>query len=359
MKRKKQAYKAQWMANKRAKERENRRQMYVPPISKRQRIYDAALLVKNHFPAKSLKLLSPAKIGKTNHDYGEHFRTLRFKRGGILNIGFSYESAQKFRAFGEKQGRRMCKTSRKHLPFMEKVKQSFLQSQFANDVSKAVLKTMRISCIDGAQTQSHTDTLRSHTHNYVLFHGADCHLKVFRWPNFHSSIVLLKGNPYIAIEYSACSGLIMYGMTRDGSMDMAIRYLFAAEVIAEIQPFGELPFAVVGIVEGKLQTMKMPSKTAVDLIPKVSALKLVSLEEAFAMMTRVEMKRPYRAVRIGKANQWVKFSAWKHRHEHVGNPNVPRTSVFFRDLREQPTSGFLKRNAKKPNYIHITNIRQI
>jgi hypothetical protein len=110
---------------------------------------------------------------------------------------------------------------------------------------------MRVSAIMGARTKLHTDKFNGPYKSYVIFHTNDtnpCYLKYFLFPKFRTS---LKGRHFIPVGYSERKLIILIGLKND-SID-AQKYEVPVEAIDLIEPFGNLPYAVIGIKGGVLQ----------------------------------------------------------------------------------------------------------
>jgi hypothetical protein len=78
-----------------------------------------------------------------------------------------------------------------------------------------------------------------------LFHTGEG----FQFPKFRSSIVILKGRHFIPVGYSGRSGIRLIGLQEDSSA--APKYEVPVEALAMLEPFGNLPYAVIGM-KGKL-----------------------------------------------------------------------------------------------------------
>jgi hypothetical protein len=132
-------------------------------------------------PKQGLKLLKAEDVGITVKDYGNQQADLNFAMNGpvgamtgVLNIGLQYESDQKLKYHGA-GGWSYCLNSMKYMPYLEKVRASWLGS-FGDCITGSALETLRVAFICGAHTLPHTDQFRGVTDNYFLPHGEGCQL---------------------------------------------------------------------------------------------------------------------------------------------------------------------------------------
>lgn len=99
-------------------------------------------------------------------------------------------------------------------------------------------------------------------------------------------------------------------------------------------PVGELPFIVVGIVQGKLQVAPMRNQYIVS--SKEYTLRTVNEVHTKIVLNPNYPNRMYQV--ISTAFQWGNFSSWRYAHWVSAGHLVPRIAVFYRFLRENPSS---------------------
>ena len=75
-------------------------------------------------------------------------------------------------------------------------------------------------------------------------------------------------------------------------------------------------------------------------------LLLISWQRALAVYETKRSIPPRRKVFLREPHQWHKFCAWKYIHRVLlpASPNVLRTQVYFRSIREVTTSANLKKD---------------
>jgi hypothetical protein len=235
------------------------------------------------------------------------------------------------------KGRSKCQLSEKHSSYVEEVGDSM--ATLYPYLTQETLETIRVASIKGARTRCHTDSFGGLTENYVTFHGTGAGLVVHRFPSFRTSVVLLRGRPYIPMAYSERTGLKMYSLHASN----AEKFLFPADAVDELQPFGNIPYVVAGIKKGKLQVVatnegpkRYESCADFQQISVKEAYKLASLAKNLVTKNRKGKHSSYKIQ--GKMGKWSKFEAWRYRHEFYGDPFVCRTHVYFRLVRT-PISG--------------------
>jgi hypothetical protein len=122
----------------------------------------------------------------------------------------------------------------------------------------------------------------------------------------------------------------------DGSAEEATFYYFDAKVITELQPYGNLPFAVVGLKGRKLQVINLDDEFV--LYQKELKFMTYTLQHSFNLAANDPATFPLRRLkRLRTRDKWMPFTAWKHRHCWVGDPMLLRLHCFFRLIREVPT----------------------
>ena len=78
--------------------------------------------------------------------------------------------------------------------------------------------------------------------------------------------------------------------------------------------------------------------------------------EAVAKAKPVSKKPWKRVVVLKKLNTWMLFKAYMYRHWWVGNHMTLRYHVFFRSIREVPTSSNVNRKGQKINYVDARDL---
>lgn len=120
-----------------------------------------------------------------------------------------------------------------------------------------------------------------------------------------------------------------------------------ASAVSALQPFGTLPFVVIGVKQGKLQIVNHNSqaKTEQDRvkpmpIEKWSTLELVTLSKAIDIAKSNRCGFPRRGERhLCMPSKWMAFEPWKYMHYWQGNTKLLRHHVFFQLIRQIPSSG--------------------
>lgn len=136
----------------------------------------------------------------------------------------------------------MCEESEKHHEFIKCCYDSIFAQ---HEISKGILKYLRINIVRGARTLEHTDTMRGPTDNFMLIEpGSGFRLRVRMFPKFRSSVVLYERKKYIPNEISN-EGLIMIGEIEWGKRVAPMYYRFHESVIDDLKPFDDLEMHVV------------------------------------------------------------------------------------------------------------------
>jgi hypothetical protein len=217
------------------------------------------------------------------------------------------------------------------------------------DTKKLNMETLRVTSICGANTLAHTDSCRGVTPNWLMFHGEGGELTVKIFPSFRCSVVNLRGKLYIPAGYSSSSGLRMYGLDKN----KAYKYEFPPSDLQSLIPFGDLPYAVIGLKKGKMQIINLNNFST---IPSSKDLKLVTFLEAVdacSQNPKDKFVRTERTKKLREPHKFHQFHAWKHIHYYTGSPHVPRTHAHLRPLRTDPTGSYYKRK-NTPNFFTIT-----
>jgi hypothetical protein len=301
------------------------------------------------------KLTVMSQPGNANTDYGQHMMTLNYseefkasqpKGVGSIRLGMSYDTDSK----GLHENRARCLCSQQSIHFLLAVR----ESMFARSGPPAKglnWEKFRVNTIVGAQTKPHNDNFRGATPAYVMIHKTPnptagvglFGIRIWMWPEMHTSVVQYKGMYLIPHHYSE---------TRDSFACIAVNcegtcyfQLFACKVLKEIEPFGKFDtqFVVCGIKQGKLQVVMNSHYQDYEEftdIPSPKHLPLVSFASAVEIAANnPQHERPkclYKT--LTKPGTWHLMFAWRFIHEVVGDPMTPRTHLFFRQIRELCTS---------------------
>jgi hypothetical protein len=110
----------------------------------------------------------------------------------------------------------------------------------------------------------------------------------------------------------------------------ATYYLFPSDDISHLEPFGDLPFAVVGIKQGKIQVIYLKAKLRLyqkplefDTITFSESVEMAKMERVYELpIPRFEYKE--------KEGVWMQFTAWKFCHCWTGNHMKLCHHAFFR-----------------------------
>jgi hypothetical protein len=96
---------------------------------------------------------------------------------------------------------------------------------------------------------------------------------------------------------------------------------------------GNLPFVVVGIKEGKLQTIDF--KEGYKEYSKPLTFTMKSISDAFNPSEGNPSKKPSNSFKIFRgAYEWKAFRPWQFIHSFFGEADTPRTHAFFVPIRE-------------------------
>ena len=188
-----------------------------------------------------------------------------------------------------------------------------------------------------------------------MFHDPGGAITLKTYPLFRCSVVSLHGRLYIPMNYSEIQGLKMYGHPLHDASKGVLRFLFPKEALDELEPYGNLNYAVVGIRAGKLQYLPFNEGYKVynspTCLPTTELDRLLSSSEG----QRVTSK-PRQTVRhLKKIHEWHKFEGWKYIHYFSGAAICARrTNVFFRPIREVPTGANYQFAADVPNFVNVS-----
>jgi len=175
------------------------------------------------------------------------------------------------------------------------------------------------------------------------------------FPAFKTSVVSIGGALFVPHSYSSASGECRCIGEDPNRPGCPIFYIFADTIIDAMQPFGRLPWGVVGWKkDGTIQVI--PNTEPPKLYTKPLTFQTVTwhdLIEAASLPENKQHKKPRNRIkRLDKTNCWQAFDAYKFRHWWAGNNLVLRHHAFFRNIREVPTSSNVIRKGKTINYIN-------
>jgi hypothetical protein len=327
-------------------------------------------------PLHLLKSPKAETAGKSGSDYGQHQQALNYNyhqidtcgkiqdvRVGSLSIGLSYDGDWKITA----NRRIRCLQSEKHLDYLQAVKSSLELGRGLIPLRlKPFLETMRVNLLRGPNTRWHTDAFKGVTNNYLLIDddgksGSDVgFLSVDRSISFRCSVVRFKDSFYIPVSYSDSNStlrMVGFGNMAEASYDEgetckhhATFYLFSSKVFDQLIPYGNLPFAFVGIIKGSLQVVQLQEK--LRLFQKPLKFDTVKFHECIAFAKQSPSQtRKSRYKNLGARGKWMVFNAWQFRHRWNGNNLLIRHHVYFRLIRQIATGGNIIAKGKYPNFV--------
>jgi hypothetical protein len=140
------------------------------------------------------------------------------------------------------------------------------------------------------------------------------------FPKFRSSIVILKGRHFIPVGYSERNETRLIGLKND-STD-AQKYEVPVEAMDLLEPFGNLPYAVIGIKGGVLQVCPTDSY---QVFSKPLCFPTKSFQEALHDASKNPVtKKPRKSHYNLKApNEWASF------HHSFYRTNMPGESFVY------------------------------
>jgi hypothetical protein len=297
-------------------------------------------------------------IGNKNADYGARLVTLNYKydkidddgrmdghRIGTLDLGNLFDSDKNFKT-AQPAGRFQCLKSIKYRKYLETI-QSSLQSctQFPREYLP-FLDCMRTSIVRGAETRSHTDALRGVTDNFIKIQDdrpgeskRGC-LRIDKSVKYRCSVVLYKGNHYIPMSHRGAAGseIMMIGVGRGQDLlsddaSCVTKHIFDSSIARELVTVGDLPFAVVGLLQHKnLQIIDFDASLKKYEFPLVfKMINFQSCVDSAVQMGTVKPRNQF--VYLAKRDVWLRFKGWKYSHCWVGDPLPIRHHAFFRLIR--------------------------
>jgi hypothetical protein len=265
--------------------------------------------MKEKFPSGSLSMLASHRLEDRQRNYGGIFHTLNFptrshhlesgseSKIGKLSIGNRFETDNKIDAA---DGRTRCLVSHHHDVFLGSVtfslrltmrRRQILADNSARDL---FLEYLRVTAINGARTLPHTDSLRSVTPNFIIFHDNGGELKNDKTVQFKCSLVLLRGRLFIPhVRYCPLQLSELYGVEaannqpvhppEDGiSAPLKVRrYVVPAACLDELITCALLPFAVVGTKKGLLQVIDLTESCYPRVYSFLSEVKTLSWNDAW------------------------------------------------------------------------------
>jgi hypothetical protein len=231
-----------------------------------------------------MKKPNEVTAGKSCADYGGHELALNFPyqqidssgkmnnvKVGSATIGLMYDGDWKTAA---NDGRTRCLVSQKNLDYLTAVKSSLeFGSLLPPQLTAPLRETMRLNLLRGAQTLWHTDAFKGATNNYLKIDDDGKSgdgvgfLTVDESISFRCSVVMYNDRLYLPVSYSEATKtlrMVGFGVRTEPSYealeecaDHATFYLFDSKVFNELTPYGNLPFAFVGLLQGKLQVVDL------------------------------------------------------------------------------------------------------
>ena len=168
---------------------------------------------------------------------------------GTYSIGLAYEGdwKQKSRLAGNGE-RDLCQNSEKHIQFLLLVKEAV--APLVHPTLRIVIDdTLRLNCLFGARTLSHTDSFRGNTPNMLYIPKQEWEtgwLCYDTFPKFKYSLVKLFGKFYVPHSYSEASNECRLIGEDPREKNKPIFFVFKADVIDHMEPYGEFNFGVIG-----------------------------------------------------------------------------------------------------------------
>jgi hypothetical protein len=151
------------------------------------------------------------------------------------------------------------------------------------------------------------------------------------FPNFRTSVVQVGGINYIPLSYNLQKGFL--AITFEANQPFK-RVILASNSYQVCKPVGDFDFVVVGVKAGKIQVAPLGYK----YVRSPKEYDNLTQGQALKRMTEKKTKPRKLFKTFDKVNIWNHFVAWQHIHWLSSGSDVRRISVFFRPLREVPTS---------------------
>ncbi len=355
-----------------------------------------AKMIQKSPPLKMIKTPYKEKdLGNSNIDYGGHQKALNFpmeegiqqvllvvagkfleedrpyclsekvapkameNKIGSLSIGLVYEGDWKAKSHLAGKGQRtMCKVSEQYLAFLKLVKEMLLP-RLHPTLQPIVDETLRVTILCGARTLAHTDSFRGNTPNalYILKQEGVTpgYLCYDTFPVFKYSLVKLFGKLFIPHSYSQASNECKCIGEHPFKPNQPYYYVFPANVIDMMEPYGEFDFGVIGwSSRGKLQVV--PGYEDVCIYKKPLTFHEYTWQQVLGFSKPAYKKPRKRIQKLAKTNTWMLFKAYCYRHWWVGNHMTLRYHAFFRSIRETPTSSNIIRKGKTINYVDAKDL---
>jgi hypothetical protein len=374
------AQKREARAQKRKQDATNEREMgkkmleLSPPNSEIKKPYNSKHLGNNkvdyggHQKALNFPLQETPPIGETQlalqgEGSAMHNNTsdLPVLKMGSMTIGLAYEGDWKAKSkLAGKGERKMCVKSEQYLDFLLHVKEA-LHPKVHSSLQLLMDDSMRVNILYGAKTLAHTDSYRGNTPNFLYIVGKQSQepgwLCYDTFPRFKVSIVKIKGGYYIPHSYSQINDEVRCIGENPNKPGKPIFFIFKSNVIDAMEPFGNLPYGIVGWkANGDLQVV--PEFEGVCLYTTPLIFQTYKWKDVIKHASEhpVKKKPRKRIVSMHKTDTWLEFRAYIHRHWWCGNHLVERYHVFFRTIREVPISSNVIRNGPRANYIFIPNL---
>jgi hypothetical protein len=260
-----------------------------------------------------------------------------------LTIDFYYENDKKRVAYGTP----MCQNSRKYLFLLNLIESSIKESTNIDHPTTF----LRAQFLYGAYTQKYTDSFRGNWYSYIMTFDEGYELSILLFPNFRTSVVEVSGSNYISLSYSPQNGFLAITFQVNLPMKRVIRH---PDAYLTCKPVGDFDFVVVGVkTNGSIQVAPWgyhyrASPTKYDDMTQEQA----SLELTVKTTKPKELFKTFE-----KLEGWNKFVPWQHIHWLSSGNNVRRVSIFFRPLREVPTSNNFTYKEGKQNWEDLRHIK--
>ena len=133
-------------------------------------------------------------------------------------------------------------------------------------------------------------------------------------------------------------------------------YKYHPYALFELQPYRDLPVAVIGIKQGLLQIVNL--KEGYKVYQKPLTFETTTMQELLDLCQKIPpAKMPRNLYKYYKEGcKWQTFQGWKHAHWMIGDAYVDRIHIFFRPIREHPTGCNLVTEGKNINFVNRSHV---
>ena len=174
------------------------------------------------------------------------------------------------------------------------------------------------------------------------------------FPEFKSSVVTINGKHCIPHGFSQASNEFRCMGEDPKRPGHPFYFVFEASAIDHCEPFGNLPFGVVGwLKSGRIQVIEHSETSRLYQKPLTFTTTDWAGVLENARANRVMFKPRKRLKFLDKTDTWMMFEAYKFHHWWLGNPFTLRYHAFFRTLRQTPTSSNLVRTGNRVNCVDM------